>query len=198
MRLAVLVLAAGAGSRFGGGKLLARLEDRPILQHVLDVLAGLDPAMTVVVLGADAEAIERAIDWRGELRVRNPDPSRGMASSLQLAAATVEAGDAAVAVEAVLVVLGDQPRLRASVIRSLVAAGDASSRPVVVPRYAGGGGGNPVLVRREAWPLIAEARGDRGLGPILAQHPDLVMEVPVDGTNPDVDRPEDLAALIDR
>ncbi len=195
MRFAALVLAAGAGSRFGGGKLLARLEDRPILQHVLDVVADVEPAMTVVVLGADAEELERAIDWRGELRVRNPDPARGMASSLQISAAKVGAADAAGAIDALLIVLGDQPRLRASVIRALLEAGDALARPVVVPRYAGGGGGNPVLVRRDAWPLIAEARGDRGLGPILAERLDLVLEVPVEGANPDVDRPEDLEAL---
>ena len=38
-RVTAVVLAAGAGSRFGGGKLLASLEGRPVLQHVLDRLA---------------------------------------------------------------------------------------------------------------------------------------------------------------
>jgi SAM-dependent methyltransferase len=44
---------------------------------------------------------------------------------------------------------------------------------------------------------VAEATGDRGLGPILAAHPDLVVEVPVAGTNPDVDTPEDLVRAIE-
>ena len=65
----------------------------------------------------------------------------------------------------------------------------------VVPRYVGGGGGNPVLVLRAGWPLVAEASGDRGLGPILAAHPELVAEVELGGSNPDVDTRADLAEL---
>ena len=68
-----VVLAAGAGSRFGGGKLLAPLEGRPVLQHVLDTLAAAGLASVVVVLGEDAAAMETALHWRTERRVLNPD-----------------------------------------------------------------------------------------------------------------------------
>jgi CTP:molybdopterin cytidylyltransferase MocA len=66
---------------------------------------------------------------------------------------------------------------------------------VVVPRYAEGGGSNPLLLRREAFDLVDEATGDRGLGPLLEARPELVLEVPVPGRNPDVDTPADLDAL---
>ena len=79
-----LVLAAGAASRFGGGKLLATIGGRPMLQHVLDALAEAGVGEVVVVLGDDADAIEGAIAWRDERRVVNPDPARGLASSLQV------------------------------------------------------------------------------------------------------------------
>ena len=79
-----LVLAAGAGSRFGGGKLLATIGGRPVLQHVLDALAEAGVGESVVVLGRDAERIEAAIDWGGARRVVNPDPERGLSSSLQV------------------------------------------------------------------------------------------------------------------
>ncbi|HEY7940414.1 MAG TPA: NTP transferase domain-containing protein, partial [Candidatus Limnocylindrales bacterium] len=87
-----VVLAAGAGSRFGGGKLLAPLEGRPVLQHVLDTLAAAGLTNVVVVLGEDAEAVETALRWRTERRVRNPDPARGLASSLQVGLAAAGAG----------------------------------------------------------------------------------------------------------
>ena len=53
--VAAVVLAAGAGSRFGGGKLLASLDGRPVLQHVLDRVAEAGLGDVVVVLGDDAD-----------------------------------------------------------------------------------------------------------------------------------------------
>ena len=64
----------------------------------------------------------------------------------------------------------------------------------MVPRYVGGGGANPSW-SCPGWPLVADASGDRGLGPILAAHPALVAEVDLGGSNPDVDTPADLAEL---
>jgi molybdenum cofactor cytidylyltransferase len=183
-----LVLAAGAGSRFGGGKLLALLAGRPILQHVLDRLAeaGLDDV--TVVLGSDASALETAIDWRAERRVVNPNPERGLASSLQVGMAAIGSD-----VDAVLIALGDQPLVAVSTIRMLLDAPLEPARPVIVPAYAHDPGHNPVLLRRPAFPLVDEATGDRGLGPVLAAHPEAVQAIPISGDNPDVDTPADLA-----
>jgi molybdenum cofactor cytidylyltransferase len=187
-----LVLAAGAASRFGGGKLLATIGGRPVLQHVLDALAQAGVGEVVVVLGDDAGAIERAITWRDEARVVNPDPGRGLASSLQVGFEAVPATAAAV-----LVALGDQPLVSAEVIGALLAAPARRGRPITIPVYEDERGRNPVLVRRPAFGLVAEATGDRGLGPVLAAHPDLVAEIPVAGTNPDVDTTDDLARAIE-
>lgn len=202
MRVAAVVLAAGAGSRFGGGKLLAPLDGRPVLQHVLDALAAAGILETTVVLGDDAAAIGDAIPWRGERRVVNPRPADGLASSLRIGVAA--AGRRATASadpgpDALLVCLGDQPLLRPAVVEALVAALAAdSARPVVVPAYADDRGRNPVLLGRAVWPLAEAATGDRGLGPLLAAHPELVTAVPLPGDNPDVDTPADLDRLATR
>ena len=73
----VIVLAAGSGSRFGGGKLLATVAGRPVLQHVLDATAEAGVDEVVVVLGDDAATIEAGIGWRAERRVVNPEPGQG-------------------------------------------------------------------------------------------------------------------------
>ena len=187
-----LVLAAGAGSRFGGGKLLAPIGGRPILQHVLDALATAGIDDVVVVLGADAAAFDSAIEWRAERRIVNPDPDRGLSSSLALGFETI-GPDAA----AVLVALGDQPLISVEVIRALLEAHESQARPIVVPAYPDERGRNPVLVRRAAFDLVGQASGDRGLGPVLEAHPDLVAEIAVDGANPDVDTPVDHARAIE-
>ena len=66
-----------------------------------------------------------------------------------------------------------------------------------MPVYADDRGRNPVLVRRPAFGLVGEASGDRGLGPVLEAHPELVSEIAVDGANPDIDTPADLARAIE-
>ncbi len=192
MRVAAIALAAGASSRFGSNKLLAPLGGRPVLQHVLDAVAAAQVDPTVVVVGRDREAIEAGIAWRSERRVVNDRPQDGLSSSLRLGLDAVAEDPA---IEAVVIVLGDQPALRASVIDAVVSATDDRPAPFVRARYAVDGAPNPVLVRREAWATAAGLSGDRGLGPFLAAHPELVLAVEVDGANPDVDTPADLAAL---
>ncbi len=193
--VAAIVLAAGAGSRFGGGKLLAPLEGRPVLQHVLDTLAAAGLTDIVVVGGDDSAAMEAALRWRGERRVRNPDPARGLASSLQVGLAAVDGGSDS-SVEGVLIVLGDQPDLRVETVEAILGAGTLEAEPrAVVPRYERDRGRNPVLLPRRLWPAVAALSGDQGLGGWLAAHPEQVREVPLPGTNPDVDRPADLAEL---
>jgi molybdenum cofactor cytidylyltransferase len=187
-----LVLAAGASSRFGSPKALAELEGRPLLQHVLDAAAAARLQPVIVVLGESAPAIERRIRWRAERRIRNADPARGLSSSLRDGLADLAAS--APRVDAVIL-LGDQPRTSPAVIRALVEAADRSDRPIVAPRYAAGGGSNPVFVRHDAFRLAREADEDRGLGPILTARPELVTWVDVEGSNPDVDTPSDLLGL---
>jgi molybdenum cofactor cytidylyltransferase len=192
MRIGAVVLAAGASTRFGSPKALAELDGRPILEHVLDAIreAGIDEI--VVVLGHAADEIEDGIEWLDERIVRNPDP-RDLSSSLQIGLDAI--GDAEPAVQAALLVLGDQPRTRPAVIRALIAAARTSTLSVIAPNYADGGGANPILLRRDAFDLVDETSGDRGLGPVLEARPELVLEVPVAGTNPDIDTPGDLEAL---
>jgi molybdenum cofactor cytidylyltransferase len=189
-RAAAVVLAAGASSRFGSPKTVAPLRGRPLLQHVLDAVAGVGVAEVVVVLGRDADEIERKMSWRSERRVRNPNPEAGLSSSLRVGLESVGPAH-----EAALILLGDQPLVRADVIERLLAGLVSPERPIVVPRYREGGGPNPLLILRAAWPLAGEAVYDRGLGPILRNHPDLVVEVEVDGSNPDIDTPEELAGI---
>lgn len=195
-RVAAVVLAAGSGTRFGGPKLGAMLEGRPLLQHVLDAVHGLAPGRCVVVLGPGSEDLEATIDWRDEVRVPNLEPEAGLSGSLQLGVA--ECRRLLPELLGVLVVLGDQPRTSPDVMRALVEVlptALAQGAWAVVPDYAAGGGANPALVLERGLAGVAELRGDRGLGPLLAADPQRSLRVPVPGSNPDVDTASDLAAI---
>jgi molybdenum cofactor cytidylyltransferase len=199
-RVAGLVLAAGSGTRFGGGKVRAPLAGRPLVAHVLEAARAAGLARIVLVLGRDADAVRAALvatdpaALDGVLVAVNGAPERGLATSLRLGLAAVTADPAP---DGVLVLLGDQPRVRPDVMAALVTA--AAAAPVtaiaVAPTYADDGAPNPVLLLSPAWSLASGLRGDRGLGMLLAANPERVVRVPVAGANPDVDTPADLAAL---
>jgi molybdenum cofactor cytidylyltransferase len=191
-----VVLAAGAASRFGSNKLLADLDGRPLLQHVLDGLAdaGLDDP--VVVVAPDQAALRAGLRWRRTELVVNPRPGDGISSSVRLGWSAALGAESPP--DAVLIVLGDQPHLRSDLVRELLAAPLDPGRPIVAARYAAGGGRNPVRVERSAGALVLSTTGDRGLGPLLDAQPTLVRSVDAPGDNPDVDRPTDLDRLITR
>ncbi len=195
-RTAAVVLAAGAGSRFGSDKLLAELGGRPLIDHVLALAAGSGLAQTLVVVGPGATGIEAIGTTHGARIVLNPRPERGLSSSVRTGL-EVLAADPAERIDAALILLGDQPLTNPATVAALLAADLPAGRSIVVPRYRGGGGANPALLLRSAWPLAADLRGDRGFGPLIRDHPELVVEVELPGNNPDVDTTADLARIVE-
>jgi CTP:molybdopterin cytidylyltransferase MocA len=189
--VSAILLAAGAGSRFGGGKLLAKLNDMPLVEHVLVALEASPVDKTVVVVGADAKRLREVCEPYGFRIVENPEWTRGQSTS-------VRAGLRALGPEAraAVVLLADQPLVGADAVKRLVEAFEGGAK-VAVAAY-GGEPRNPVLFSREVWPLLeAELSGDEGARPFLRRHQDLVMRVPCDevGDPVDVDTAEDLRRL---
>ena len=194
LRVGAVVLAAGAASRFGGGKLRATLDGRPILRHVLDAAAdaGLSP---VVVVGPPDDRLA-GIDLEPAVLVVNPYPEEGLSSSVRLGLRALDADATRRPLDAAVILPGDQPRVRPAVIRALIdEAEHAAETPFVVARHAGDRSPNPALVRRAVWRLADELAGDRGFGPLLDARPELVRWLDVEGDNPDVDTQADLDRL---
>ena len=188
--VSAIVLAAGAGSRFGGGKLLAELAGVPLIEHALAPLERSPVDDTVVVVAAGDTALREVCEQHGARVAENPEPARGQSSSVRVGLCAL--GPEA---RAAVVLLADQPRAGAAVGR-LVEAFESGAR-IAVATYSGEPR-NPVLFSREVWPLLhAELEGDRGARPILQRHPELLTQVPCDDlADPaDVDTREDLKRL---
>jgi CTP:molybdopterin cytidylyltransferase MocA len=189
LEVSAIVLAAGGGSRFGGGKLLAKLGGRPIIETVLHNLREAPVDEIIVVVGADAQRLRGVCEAYGVRIVANEEWERGQSTS-------VLAGLRACGGEAAVVLLGDQPFIGAEAVGRLVAA-FAEGAKVAVATY-GGKRRNPVLFSREVWPLLeAELAGDEGARSVQRRHPELVVEVPCEevGDPADVDTREDLRRL---
>jgi molybdenum cofactor cytidylyltransferase len=182
-----LVPAAGSASRFGGGKLLAPVDGVPLLDRTLGALLGAGAGEVLVVLPPDASwttKIERLRDPRVRTTV-NPDPSRGMFSSIQIGVAHLA--------EAPLAVLpGDMPFVKSETIKALLDLAGRTDR-IVSPRFQGRRG-HPVLlpadVREAILTAPASARLNDVLRPFASRFVDLDVADP--GVVRDVDVVEDL------
>ena len=194
MSVAGLVLAAGAGTRYGGPKALVPFEGELLVERAARLLAegGCDPVL--VVLGAQADRVQAAA--RLAAVVLADDWATGMGASLR-AGLTALAGPAHARVGACVVALADQPRVGPEAVGRLRAAWQAGA--VAAVATYGGQARNPVLLDRSTWPAVASlAQGDAGARAWLRAHPGEVTEVPCDGTGSpaDVDTREDLASLL--
>ncbi len=200
MRAHALILAAGQGRRFGGGKLHALYRGHPLLSYVLDVVEvarkrGLLDGGHVVVAADDERALTLA--GKGSLgTIINDSPELGLSHSVRLGLAVLERQTAEEA-GAALVFLGDQPLVRPDVVEALVVAWRQGSGPVVRPRYQGSpeAPGHPVLLARSIWARARLLEGDRGFSALLRSSGSETVTLDVKGDNPDVDTRADLNAL---
>jgi CTP:molybdopterin cytidylyltransferase MocA len=191
VRVAGLLLAAGAGRRMGRPKALLRAGDGTsfLARGVGSLLDGGCGPVTVV-LGAEADAARDVLgtSWQAAVSVVvAEDWAEGMGASLRAGLASMDGAPA----DAVVVTLVDLPDVGGDVVRRVVAAG-TGPHALVRAEYDGRPG-HPVLLGREHWTgVAAAARGDQGAREYFRAHPPTACECGDLATGRDVDRPEDL------
>jgi CTP:molybdopterin cytidylyltransferase MocA len=182
-----LVLAAGAGTRFGTPKQLADLDGRPLLEHSIRALVGSPVERVVVVLGSAADQVTAGVDAHGARMIFCERWDEGQSASLAFGLA--ELSDC----EAVVVTLGDQPRVATEAVRRVI---DARGPGVDAARATYGGlPGHPVLLESALFGRMRDVTGDHGArNLLLSVHS---VDVPCDdlGGGEDVDTPAQLDAL---
>jgi molybdenum cofactor cytidylyltransferase len=182
-----IVLAAGAGTRFGAAKQLAELDGRPLLEHAIRAMTASPVGRVVVVLGAGAEEVIARVDLHGAEPVVCGAWREGQSASL--ARGLEELAEC----EAVVVTLGDQPRLSPDAIRRVIAARGHGAAAVRASYW--GDPGHPVLLERVLFERLRDVTGDHGARNLLLSVP--TREVPCEdlGGGEDVDTPSELDAL---
>lgn len=183
-----IVPAAGSATRFGGGKLIADVGGERLLDRTLGVLLRAGIEDVVAVIPPDERWMD-AIILFGDERVRtavNPDPSRGMFSSIQIGARLVTRSPFAV-------LPGDMPFVSAETVRALVALA-LRTNGIVSPRFLGQRG-HPIVLPDDLKLAILSATPTATLKDVLMAHADRFVNLDLDdqGVVRDVDVREDLA-----
>jgi molybdenum cofactor cytidylyltransferase len=182
-----VLLAAGSASRFGGGKLLAPLEDgMPLGAHALmNLVPAVDRAIVVVRSGD--EALARALSNRGADVTVCPYAANGMGQSLAWAIRATPLAKAWV------VALADMPWIETATIRRVAEAVERGADLVAASHR--GVRGHPVGFSRRYYAKLAALTGDEGAKAIVRAHErDIeLIETEDAGIARDVDTPADLA-----
>ena len=181
-----LVLAAGAATRFGAPKQLAELDGMPMLEHSVMAMTAAPVGRVVVVLGSGAEEVAARVNLHGAEPLVCSRWEEGQSASLACGLAALAS------CEAVVVTLGDQPRMSPDAIRRVIAArGDASA----VRATYGGQPGHPVLLERDLFEALRDVSGDKGARNLLLSTNVLDLACDDLGGGEDVDTRAELDAL---
>jgi len=218
-----VILAAGESRRMGTQKLLLPFGETTIVGAVVGTAAAARVGGTMVVLGADRDAIRaeltslagrhvpgpRVPSTRDQSANRPGVPSlpderaskiafavndhyqMGMLTSIQAGLRALPAG-----ATAAVVMLGDQPFLRAPVVDTVIAAFETGGRGIVLPTFQGRRG-HPVLIDLKYRDEILAIEPLEGLRALMRAHPDDILEVEAADPNilRDLDTPEDYTGL---
>jgi len=185
----VVVLAAGASTRFGSTKQLVRVNGRPLLHTIVGRAAELAGHSVTVVLGAHAGELAPLLKHSPASVTVNREWSEGIASSIREGIAHTPP-----TADGVLILLADQAAVTVEDLRRLASTWRRNPSSLVAAQYAGRFG-VPAIFPRWCFRELIELRGDRGAQTLLQRHVDRLVRIPMPSAELDIDRPEDLLAL---
>jgi molybdenum cofactor cytidylyltransferase len=192
-RIAAVLLAAGNASRFGEAKQTLPIEGIPMVRRAAMTAfdAGLSPV--VVVIGAYADAVKPCLAGLPVQLVENPDWTSGMGGSLGLGVRTAVAMEAAP--RALLVLLADQPAIRAADLKCMVEAHATAPGRIQAAQF-NGHLGPPCLFPRDYFEELALLQGQYGARRLLERYFDRVDVHDLPSAAFDIDTPTDHAAWL--
>lgn len=166
MKIAAVLMAAGASSRFGECKLIKKFASRPMFEYALDALP-YNKLCAIAVVSGRAEILAAA-EARGFIPVLNNRPEDGPSRTIRLGMEAV--GDA----DGIMFMVADQPLLRRESV-----AGEldffAKNANSIVAMGHGARRGNPVIFPREFFRELRTLEGERGGGAVMAAHRERIM-----------------------
>lgn len=186
--ISAILLAAGESRRMGSPKALLHYQGQTFIEHSCTAFltAGVDEL--IVVLGARAEEIGRALPSHPALRsVVNPRYFQGQLSSLMIGIGALSPES-----EAAIVNLVDHPMVSTETIKAVLDSFRADPLPIVIASYQGKRG-HPVLFSSQVYGEILAAPLDQGAKVVVRKDLTRVRELPLDdpGILADIDTPED-------
>jgi len=185
-RIGIVVLAAGAATRFGASKLTVPIDGVPLVRRAALAALGAS-AHVVVITGAHRAAVESCIADLAVERVFNPGWADGIGGSIACGVAALSPS-----CDATIIALGDQALIGSDEFRALIAAHARAPGRIIAATYADVVG-PPCLFPPALFGELIELAGDRGARMLLRRHSRLVDALPMACAAVDIDTVDDAA-----
>jgi molybdenum cofactor cytidylyltransferase len=188
-----LILAAGESSRLGQPKQLIQLRGKSLVRRIVDAAKKARCSPTVVVIGSDREEVERELKAEGAIIVENENWRLGIGTSIRVGVRKLI--DNAPTLEAVVLLVCDQPFVDARTIARLITLREKTKRAIVASRYANTLG-VPALFDRSCFQELAALDNATGAKTVILSNRERVAEFPCPKGRIDIDTLEDYKKLV--
>lgn len=189
---AIIILAAGASSRFGSPKQLLPFHGRSLIRHLV-AEAKKTAATIIVVTGAAHLAIAAELNDEEILIVQNEAWAQGIGGSISKGMGFLKS--LALDVDAVLLAVCDQPFINAMLFNEMIALQKSSGKKIVACRYAGTVG-TPVLFSKTYFNALQDLRANEGAKAVVQRHLEEAALFPFPKGAIDIDTQADYKALL--
>jgi CTP:molybdopterin cytidylyltransferase MocA len=193
LKLAAVLLAAGASRRLGQPKQLVKRDGESLVRRAAGLLLNLGADPIVVVTGFRAEEVSRQLNGLALTVVENPDWALGMGGSIACGMRSVP-----VEVDGVLLMLCDQWLLNSIDLARLMTAWKSDISRIIASGWKQGNSdvsGPPVIFPGELIHELLFVNGERGARPVIDRHRDIVNVVKLENAASDLDEPHDMKQL---
>jgi len=186
-KVCCMILAAGESRRMKQQKLLMDYHGKSFIKTIVNKVKSSEADQTLVILGSDSEKIADQIKPYHVDTVFNPHYKEGMLSSIQCGLNSLSKS-----IDAVLVVLGDQPMIEVDVINELINKYRKTRAKIIIPVYQGKRG-HPVLIETMYRDEVFTLNPDKGLRELIYSHHEDIYELEVNTPSilKDIDTIED-------
>ncbi|KAA5824073.1 nucleotidyltransferase family protein [Algibacter amylolyticus] len=194
MDIAVVILAAGQGSRMGGIKQLLPYKNSTLLQYVIKQTLASDASHVSCVLGAHAQVLKKALTCSNVTIINNPKWELGLSSSISVAVSYLKTLKRLP--EGVLFLLADQPQVESNYINEIIDCFKNNKGKIVASNYENGKG-VPALFPALYYDELIALKGDKGAKLFLIKNYKSVIGLTPNSKTIlfDVDTPEDYKKL---
>lgn len=182
MSTVAVILAADPGEGFTEPRHTVAIKGVPMLEAVVSDAATWPVDEVIVVLGADAEEVERRCDLSEVSVLVDPEWGEGSAAPLR---AVLDLLSRDRSVDRCVVARGDQPGVAATTVERLLQAHDLSRPDAVIPKYRYATGW-PVVLSRRFWDVFLGLEGEVDIHHLITTHAAATEEVWIGSLSPSV------------